>query len=233
MASPSPDGAAVTKTFGNTATAVLPALTTTVSNDDIFVVVASTQNTPVPSITTVTSAHLTFAFYARHEHPSASPSCAVEVWHAKAVGILTSEVITVNVSAPESGGLAAAFGMQGCTSKVFDPNGSLPASADGTGATTISGVSTTLLDDLLVIVQAFTSQPAPPGPSTWTSLVNTTDFSGGSFSSLNVFYKSVSAAQSGLTITSATGAGNYAELVFALTSDVVTVNPASQAIIVG
>lgn len=232
MASPSLDGTAVLGVVGSATSKALPALTTAVANDEILVCVSISQNATVPNVASVSSAHLTFNFRSRHQHPSGSPNCAVEVWAARATGTLTSEVITVTLNAAPDCWCVAAQAFQTVSSGVWDPNGSLPASGDGGGATSVSGVSTSNPDDLLVGVWAFTSQPAPAVPSGWTSIASQTSFLGGGFSSQIVACLSVSSLQSAITVTTSAGAGNYAETIDALTADT-SIKPINFGVIVG
>lgn len=220
MASPSLDGSAVLATAGNATSKALPALTTAVANDLILVVISISQNT-LPDVSSVTSANLTFTRRSQHKHPAAAPNTSVEVWQAVASGTLTNEVITATLSAAPDCWCLSAFGIQSYNVAKWDPNVSLPAVGDGSGATSISGVSTTNLDDLLLACYGFTSQPAPAVPSGWTSVASQTSFLGGGFSSQLVAIKSVSLAQSNLTLTTTSG-GAYSVIVDAITNDAVT-----------
>lgn len=236
MASPSLDGSAVLVHGGvgngTNITRPLPALTTSVANDLIVVFVAIEQNTP-PAVSSVSSAHLTFTKRSSHVHPAASPNCSTEVWAARVVGTLSSEVITVTLAAGCDAWCIAAQAFQNVAPAKWDPNAAVPAVGDGTGgSTSVSGVSTTNPDDLLFGSWSFTSQPAPAQPSGWTTIASQSEIvQGGSLSSQLVAFLSVSAAQSGVTVTSG-GVGNYAAVIDALTSDV-SLLPAHFGVIVG
>lgn len=232
MASPSVDGAAVTATQGAGTSKALPALTTAVANDLIVVFVAVSQNATVPTVTSVSSSHLTFNKRANHQHPSGSPNTQTEIWTARASGTLASEVITVSLSGAPDCWVIAAQAFQNVVTANFDPNASLPAVSDGSGATSCSGVSTTNPDDLLIGSWSFTSQPAPSPPAGWTTIAGPTSLLGGGFSTLLCAYKSVSLTQSAITVTTAAGAGNYAEIIDALTNDVALL-PLHRGVIVG
>lgn len=216
--SPSQDGAAVTGVFHPTdVNGALAGLSTAVSGDLIICTYTYDQNAPLPSATAPTSANLTFTLRKRSASSGTDPRVAVETWQARATGTLSSEVITGHITGADAWCFSA-VAFQNANASPFDPNASLPAITSGTGATSISGVSSTNLDDLLLGFWAFNNQPAPSIPSGWTSVAAFTSFLGGGFSTQLIASLSVSAAQSGLTITTGS-AGNYATIIDALTSD--------------
>lgn len=232
MSSPSVDGSGVTGTQGSGTSKALPALTTSVANDLIVLFVAVSANGTVPTVTSISSAHLTFNKRTNHSHASASPNTQTEIWTARASGTLSSEVITVTLSGAPDCWVIAAQAFQNVATAIFDPNISLPAFGDGSNATSVSGVSTTNSNDLLIGSWSFTSQPAPSPPSGWTTIAGPTSLLGGGFSTLLCAYLSVSAPQSAITVTTAAGAGFYAEIIDALTADAV-IRPMHQGVIVG
>lgn len=239
MASPSPDGAAVVANGGAAnstgQTLPLPALTTAVSGDEIFVSVSYEGGSVQRNVSTVTSANLTFTLRAKAQRVTGL--VGQEVWVAKAAGILSAEVITITLDGICDAWCVAGFGVKGMTSKVFDGNGSLPAAANGSGTSgSVAGVSTTSADDLLLAFFSGSNNGAPTNDTGWTNLVSQTSFHGAAvFSAQSVEYKSVSATQSAVTVNSGVAGStmNWVFIADAVTSDVVLVNPASQSMIVG
>jgi len=239
MASPSPDGVAVVSPNNTGSPIVLGGLTTSVPNDMILVLVGTMANAPVPVVTSVSSANLSFTLRARHEDDSLSPGAAVEEWWARASGTLSSEVITVSFgSGAPAGIVVAAQAFQNVSSTKFDPNVSLPApGGGGFPPATVAGMSTTLADDLLLYIALINNSGgsgAPTAPSGWTNFVSTNNFASAPILGFVASYLSVSSTQSSLSATATAPNGNhYAAIGDALTSDVFTVIPHSQGMIVG
>lgn len=210
MTSPSPDGAAVVGQFTTTNTKSL-SLTTTVANDLIVAAVALENPGGVPTVSTMTSAHLTFTKVGTVK----TAVLDIEVWTARASGILTSESITVTTTTNVDSAAFAVFGLQNCTG--LDANVSLPASNSATGTSgSVSGISTSNANDLLMLFY-MTNQPTNPGVGAGqTSFVNQTNGSGGLWAGQEIDYKSVSALQSSITLATATGSSEpWAALVLA------------------
>lgn len=214
MTSPSPDGAAVIGQFTSTNTKSL-ALTTTVANDLIVATVSMENPGGVPTVQTMTSAHLTFAKVGTIK----TAVLNIEVWTARASGILTSESITVTTTTNVDSASFAVFGMQNCTG--LDPNVSLPATNSGTGTTgSVGGISTSNLNDLLMLFY-MTNDPTNPGVGAGqTSFVNQTNASGGLWAGQEIDYKAVSTLQSGITLATATSGATepWAAMVLAFTN---------------
>lgn len=238
MASPSPDGSPVVLVNqGATTTLVLPGLTTSVANDliEVFVALQSLVSpSPAATVSSVTSAHLTFTKRVSHADASAALMSG-EIWWARASGTLSSEVITVQLSNLQAGAAIAAQAFQNASNTKFDPNASLPAVADGQNIPSVTGVSTTLADDLLLYHMITSTQPGTAVPAGFTSLVSQTDFTDSrNFCTQVIAYQSVSSTQSNITVSGGTvGANEWDVIVDALTSDVFTVIPHSQGMIVG
>jgi hypothetical protein len=175
-------------------------LTTTKPNNIIFVIVE--HNGAVGAVTDITSAS-GLVFQRRTDN--ANSGNELELWWAVAPGILTADVITVNLSNVFSQGCA--FAVNGANvsrlqNSIFDKSATLPAHVTS-GLITIN----TAAHDVLVF-GSYRGNPATPG-SGWTSL--------SSLAFMVAEYKIVMGAQIGLLVDASltSGAGGFADAVVA------------------
>jgi hypothetical protein len=200
MTSPTIDGK-VTESVSNTSPFTLT-LSTTNANDIIYVVVACDRTA---TVTSVTAPSLTFTQRASPVVGGSSAAGTLCVWTAPATAALTGKVITVTMSSGSYDDVqAAAFGVSGAVSLVspFDPNALVPASAFNNSAAPSVSVTTSNPDDLLLCFSS--SQPSTTAtPPTGFTLINFgINFGAIGEVSLGTFYKSISAPQSAVTVTS-------------------------------
>lgn len=122
-------------------------LTTANSNDVIYVVV-SIRTTSSQTVSSVSGAGLTWNF--RSARNSGTSAVRVEAWYAIASSPLSAASITVTLSAAAKFTLVA-FGISGAnTASPFDPNVSIPASADGNSATPSTTITTSNSNDFII-----------------------------------------------------------------------------------
>jgi hypothetical protein len=186
---PPPDYSGVVTANGHASTATIT-VSTTAGNEVICIVVGTESGATVSSMT---SADLTWTLRA-----SNSP---LQIWWAPAAAIVTSEVVTINLSGTDYYGITA-FCVSGCSvSAPWDIAGALPL-AVSTGSP--GGISTTAADTLVVfaIRSTFTSGTPVPSGFTLISYINM-DYG----TSLAVLAGQQSAALSGASITYAPTGG--------------------------
>lgn len=189
------DGSASVLNAGGSAGSITLTLTTTQSPDVIVVAVVNNGGSGVSSMT---SAHLTFA---KRATAAISAYNDIEEWYAIASAPLSSEVITIaftDGSTPYNS--ACAFGIANAnTSVIFDSNGALPvqntAAADPT-------FSTTSAKTLVFGLMRFSTTSSASAGSGWKSIYAP---AGGAFL---VQYRVFSLAQSGATCSVGTGSNN-------------------------
>lgn len=204
------EGTASAATNGN-CTGANPAVTT-VSANDILTVVVGTNNVSasgsapaVSSISTTGQASLSLTKRSAFSVQSAgagTPWLDVEVWWALAAAAGT---YTIHAVASADDCAVIGFGVAGAnTSTPWDTNGSLTATANGTGsAPSITGVSTTC-DKTMLLMAAFaantsagyTDQTAGTG---FTIITNQAANAGTNFSKTAAQQDIVAVAQSGIT----------------------------------
>lgn len=183
--SPAIDG---TATAENDATTITLSLTTTNSNDIIYVAVNSGSATgSAPTVSSVVASGLTFT----QRKGVTQSQQDLEIWTALAASPLSSESIVVTLNSTPDGALGIAFGVSG-TDINFDSNASLPYSASN--SKTVDTVTDEIYDLLLLV----TGTVEPTTPSGYTQLST----QGHLEAVLTVSYEKVSAVQSGsLTLT--------------------------------
>lgn len=197
----------VSGAIGKSVTSKSLSLTTTVSGDEIIVLVASSLHSlsaqPTNHVTSVTATGLTFTQrFAYNNRVVGSYDANVEGWGAPATGILSALSITVNMNVGPDTGVIGMFGVSGVSG--YDANAAVPATS-GTGQVTIS---TTTANDFLMFLgyddAGVTLQPAPAGFSTL--FANIADTSGLGNSHMSVYYDIVAATQSAVTLGTAADA---------------------------
>ena len=222
-------GVAGTPTLDGTATGQFTSttsgtvtLSTTKTNDVIVLLVASEQTT-LQTVSSVTSAHLTWTRRGGGNIFFAGQGCYnnLEVWWAPSTGILTSEVITVTMTGSIDDVAMAAFGVNGAAN-IASPwdTGTLPVVTTGSPAAA-PVFSTSQAHDF--IFAASSSLLFSTETSSWTSLASVTNGGGARGIAVASFYETVSATQSGVTasLTGSSGLLNV-RLVDAITGDVTT-----------
>ncbi len=226
---------------GNTSSGSRPAITTT-NSSGVLLVFATAENTgstaPVmtaPTCSVNCTGVGTFT-KKRSTYNDTSTSCsgssatvsgATELWTAPYTSTLTASQITPNYTSGVDSGVYAYMAVNGANATTpFDPNGSLPATAflhTGTAtAPSVTGISTTNADDLLVFFAANVANPTVSGVaavSGWTKYAASTGGSGTNWESMTQQYKSVSATQSSVTVTLASNYQCWRMVVWALTAD--------------
>jgi hypothetical protein len=175
---------------GNTTSLVLPGLSTTFSNDVVYVVLV-TQGGPGLNIT---GGGLTFTRRAT----LLGGGNTIEIWSAVASSPLSSAVFTCTSTAGPAFFTAVTFAFSGAHSaSPFDANGAIPSTfASGAGVT----ITTSNANDILIAASA--NSPAIDAPYTRLSPAAEANF-------LSVGYQIVSATQSASPVTWA-GAANSA-----------------------
>ena len=147
--------------------------TMTFSNSLTNDVLIMTSIGPTSNITGITdSAGLTWHF--RKVVTVATNN--LEIWYAVSSGVLTSDTISVVYGATGFSPRLTVFGINGANlTTPFDPNGSLPASATGTTATTLTNtISTNSANDMLLAwVRSSASLGTVTEPSGFSQIVNT------------------------------------------------------------
>lgn len=223
MASPTIDGhnsAAATGSFAAIT------LTTTNTNDVIVFAVYNENNSATQrQVSSITGGGLTFV--SRGGYIGADPArpgnkVALEFWWAFSAAALTAQSFTITMSGTFDDGVVICFGVNGAfsSSLPWDSNSNIPNT--GTGGTRT--FSTSEADDLLIAAYG-SSEPSNPdanaGPTGWSTLTSNGTGGGALFSSMALYYKSVSATQSAATVF-ANGNGtpaNLAGIVDAITAD--------------
>lgn len=223
MASPSLDGVAVNSNTFSITTSHALSLSTSVANDAILCFV-SVEGHAQANVTSVTSANLTFTRRFKFQNTLGTVGC--ELWVAQASGTLSSENITVLLDSSPDGWSFSLAAFQNVNVALWDPNGSLPGNSTGGGSSganpTVSGISTTNADDLVLCFAGGNAEFQPTLPSGYTSIGASTNFDSGGFSSLSWGYLSESSPQSGLSQVWASGSTqDYVIAADALTNDTV------------
>lgn len=177
-----------------TGTSVSCSITTAVTNDIIIAafVVDSSANA-----VSVTATGLTFVVQYNYAYGAGQ---RIYVYYAIAASTQSAKSVTANVTKSASIGLVVFGASGGDTATPFDTNGALPANANGTtGVATVSGVSTTCANTMLVGVDGLNTAILPPDTagSGYTLIQATSTAAFGANASAE--YKVVSAAQSSVT----------------------------------
>jgi Cadherin-like len=203
MAAPTLDGHAHgTHSSGGNLTV---ALTTSLTNDIIVVMVYNELNAGAAAVSSVTSPGLTFA---KRSSSNGSANGSLEVWWALSAAALTAATITVAFAATYDDASCVAFGVNGCnTVAPWDSNVSLPAHASftsGSSTPAVTGVSTTQSNDFLIAaIGSVSGTNYNTAPSGW-SLIDNAANGGGTFTSeLDGIGKGVTSTQSSVTVTGA------------------------------
>lgn len=163
------------------------------------------------TVSSVTSAHLTFAKRSSVAHVNGGSIDTnhqeLEIWWAYSAGALTSEVVTVVSSGTPTDGSIALIECKGVTnpSSPWDTNLSIPRSntaSVGSSTASVSGVSTDSSSPIVLLFAGATQT----APSAWSGFTQMTSFGnfGTIFSIQRHYYEAFAAKQTGQTYTAAT-----------------------------
>lgn len=158
------------------------------------------------TVSSVTSSHLTFAQRSSRQHRDTNIGAGrlfqnAEVWWANVTSALTSEVVTVTLSAAPDTGTIGAVECQNVfmPSAPWDTNASLPVVNDGDNtAAQVTGVTTSSGTPVGFFFR-YSSGPAPGQPSGFTQAIACNDLGSNSNSEQRVDYEIFSSAQSSVT----------------------------------
>lgn len=199
-------------------------LTTTQSNDVIILSYFHNGGSGAHTISTVTSAHLTWA--KRSQRGWGGGPSDTEIWWATASSPLTSEVITITLAPATNIDDAAyhAFGVSGCPNPAspWDTNASLATAfafvAPSSSPLTVSGVSTDSPIPMLIGNTGTYNNIAITKPAT-TTLVRAEQINSGGtlFARTNTFYQNFSSPISSASFSSTPASGaNWGMVIDAL-----------------
>lgn len=195
-------GSVVVNTFSGTS-ATLPGLSSG-ANVVVGMFVLLNGASGAINITSVTdTAGLTWTLQKQIGNCDGLANQSLEWWTAVSVPALSNDVITLNLSAATVDLVASAFTISGANlSSRFDPNSSLPAATACTPGTpvTTQAVSTTNLNTVIVSGWRQISTASPTAGPGFTQILGT--------AFLLTEFKIVTAAQTGLLVTEATGSGD-------------------------
>jgi hypothetical protein len=218
--------------FGNPVSATLTGVSTASSSGVLLVFISYEGGAGAPASVSgiVDTAGLSFTKRQQVQNTnSGTENVSLELWWAHYSSALSSDAITVTMTGICDGINVVAAGVTGCYDNAapFDLNVSLPASTatpSGSSPPTVSGVSTTSPDDLILFLAS--SSPSGPGhcsnpPTGFNGYTNSTGSGGGSnWNDFGLFTLSVSAAQSGQSYTlGGSSTDGYVALVDALTAN--------------
>jgi hypothetical protein len=175
-------------------------ITTTIGTDIVIAAVSDYANGTAPTVSGVSGCSLSWS--KRGSTGSLSMASTfqgnVELWYAKAGGSTCSAAtITATLSGAPTSGVSdiVVFAVSGADNTTpFDVNGSIPKSGHGsTGTQSVTGVSTTAANTMIIAVTNFdSSKPSPGSGYTTITTTNTSD--------QDNQYKVVSSKQSSVTV---------------------------------
>lgn len=201
----------------------------------VILVIAYGTTSGVGGVSSISETLGTLTFSKRgsiQNSTSGAHACTIEVWEASAPtgynspGGSTNQTWTVNFSGNVDSCRVTIMAFSGLfsTTAPFDNGVGLPASNFNTTSTTPPTVtfSTALADDLNLFISARTNGgSATSTPSGYTLIVSASNAAGINWGTVAVYYKSVSAIQTGATVAdaSATSDVSCTEYVDAFTAD--------------
>ena len=198
-------------------------LTTTQTNDVVVLLIGCEQDAALQTVSSVTSAHLTFTRRGGFNGvPGSGNNQSFEIWWAPSAGILTSEVITITLSGATGDAAVVAFSVHGAGS-ITSPwdTGSLPVITTGNPAA--APVFTTLQSNDFIFAATFNGNTGNLDTSAWTTLANVSNGGGTHFATISSFYEIVSTAQTGVSASLTSGNSNLKiRLVDAITGNITT-----------
>ena len=167
------DGASTNKSFGGSSGSVS---LTTIQSNDVIVMYIGYEGGLAPTVSSVTSAHLTWHRRGGLTLPSDQngASDAVDEWWASASSPLTAESITVTLSGGVDDANLSVFGVSGAANYLspWDTNVALPATATGTSSQVNANVnvSTTSSNDIILGLVGNVGYPAGSAPTGWSGV---------------------------------------------------------------
>ena len=217
---PSLDGTATSQWSGSATGTVT--VTTTQVNDVVVLLIGCEQNAALQTVSSVASAHLTFARRGGFNgQPGSGNYQSFEIWWAPAASILTSEVITITLSAATDDAAVVAFAVHGAAniSAPWD-TGTLPVITTGNPAAAPTFTTNQAHD--FIFAASFSSSPTYD-TSAWTALASVGNGAGTNYAYISSFYEIVSALQAAASASLTSTSSNLKiRLVDAITGDVVT-----------
>ena len=217
---PSLDGTA-TGQWSSTASGTVTISTTQV-NDVVVLLIGCEQNAALQTVASVASSHLTWARRGGFNgQPGSGNYQSFEIWWAPAASILTSEVVTITLSAATDDAAVVAFAVHGAAN-IASPwdTGSLPVITTGNPAA--APVFTTVQAHDFVFAASFSSSNTND-TSAWTSIANANNGGGTNYAYVTSFYEVVSSPQAAATASLTNANPNLKiRLVDAITGDVIT-----------
>ena len=175
-------------------------ITTTIGTDILVAVISDYANGAAPTVSSIAGCSLSWS--KRGSTGSLSMASTFqgnnEIWQAKAGGSTCSAAtVTATLSGAPAAGVSdiVVFAVSGADNTTpFDVNGSIPKSGHGaSGTPTVSAVSTTAANTMLIAVSNIDS--ARPNPGSGYTTINTTNTA-----DQDSQYKVVSATQSSITV---------------------------------
>ena len=217
---PSLDGTATGQWSGAASGTVT--ISTTQVNDVVVLLIGCEQNAALQTVASVASSHLTWARRGGFNgQPGSGNYQSFEIWWAPAASILTSEVVTITLSAATDDAAVVAFAVHGAAN-IASPwdTGSLPVITTGNPAA--APVFTTVQAHDFVFAASFSSSNTND-TSAWTSIANANNGGGTNYAYVTSFYEVVSSPQAAATASLTTANPNLKiRLVDAITGDVIT-----------
>ena len=215
---PSLDGTATGQWSGSAIGTVT--VTTTQVNDVVVLLIGCEQNAALQTVSSVASSHLTFTRRGGFNgQPGTGNYQSFEIWWAPATTVLTSEVVTITLSAATDDAAVVAFAVHGAAN-IASPwdTGTLPVITTGNPAAAPTFTTNQAHD--FIFAASFSSGPTYD-TSAWTALANVGNGGGANFAYISSFYEIVSSTQTAVSasLTSANG-GLKIRLVDAITGDV-------------
>lgn len=206
------DGSAVTGSWSSGSSFSTSGLTTSNAND--VLVAAVVINSPSPAQTVSSISATGTSGWAKRASVTIGTGVEIELWYGVAASPLVTKPITITLTGtPSNSANAQVFAVSGAdTSVIHDSNVSLPATAlaNTSSTPTVSGISTSNGNDMIIAVLA-NSGSAETAGSGYT-LITT----GGSTFLSGSEYKIVSATQSSISATFATAATHWGMIVDAI-----------------
>lgn len=187
-------------------------LTTTLTNDIVVVIVGYAINgggTP-PTVSSITdTAGLTWTRRGGASGLTNGHSSVVDVWWAHAASVLTADSITATLSGSIDDGTLVAIAVNGAASLTapFDTNASLPATGVTSGS--LSGVSTTSSEGLLLDAVGTSANNTPTLSSLWTQILSWNNRGAVNFWLGAAGWEAISSALSSSSVTLLSGSASF------------------------
>lgn len=189
---------------------------TTTSANDIIILVVSSENGTVRTVSTVTDvAGLTWA----KRSGRTTSTVDLEVWWALSTGALSADTITVTLSGATDDASLIAYGVSGAnTASPWDANVSLPATSSASNPPSVGGVSTSSANAMILGFCGDDKTTTQTSGAGYTLIATRLNGGGIQASSVASEDQVVSATQSGITVAfgSLTSSGDSVAIADAL-----------------